>query len=96
MEKFIYIPGSGGRLFLITFLFDDRKVVSNDSGFVDALKRFDKTRGIKSIKWLSGDKWVRATKREIRQWFSYDTETDLFLDNHYYFTTTKRKNRRNE
>ena len=93
MEKFVYTFGSGGRLYMITFQFDNRRVICNDAGFKEALQRYDKTGGIKSVKWLSGDKWIRATKAEIRQWLSYDTETDLYLEEHYYFKTSNSRKR---
>lgn len=85
MEKFIHTFGSGGRLWLVTFQFNRNPVVCNDAGFKETLERYDRGGGIKSIKWLSADKWERASKQEIRQWLSYDTETDLYLEEHYYF-----------
>lgn len=85
MEKFIHTFDTGDRLWLVTFQFNRNPVVCNDAGFKETLERYDRGGGIKSIKWLSGDKWERASKQEIRQWFSYDTETDLYLESHYYF-----------
>lgn len=85
MEKFIHTFGTGDRLWLVTFQFNRNPVVCNNAGFKETLERYDRGGGIKSIKWLSGDKWERASKQEIRQWFSYDTETDLYLESHYYF-----------
>lgn len=93
MDKIIIEQTAGMWLFKITFQHSPTPVICNESGFKKTLERFDK--GIKSIKYLSGEKWLKMSKEKIRQHFSWDTETDLFLAQHYYFKCSPAKNRKN-
>lgn len=85
MDKIIIEQTAGMWLFKITFLNVTNPIICNDLGFKDALRRFDQNKGIKSVKYLSGDKWLKMSKEKVRHHFSWDTETDLFLAQHYYF-----------
>lgn len=91
MDKIIIEQTAGMLLFKITFLNVTNPVICNGAGFKDTLQRFDKNKGIRSIKYLSGEKWVKMSKDEIRCYFSWDTETNLFLTQHYYFQCSKTK-----
>ncbi len=77
------------RLFLITFLHkttDKKFITGQDVGFMKVLKEFDKT-GIESIKVFSPfkNRFERISKGQIRTFFSWCTEVDLYLEKHYYF-----------
>ena len=85
MDKIIIEQTAGMWLFKITFQNATNSIICNESGFKEALQRFDKNKGIKSIKYLSGEKWLKMSKERVRQHFSWDTETNLFLAQHYYF-----------
>lgn len=85
MNKIIIEQTAGMWLFKITFQHSPNPVICNEPGFKEVLERFDKNKGIKSIKYLSGEKWLKMSKEKIRQHFSWDTETNLFLAQHYYF-----------
>lgn len=91
MDKIIIEQTAGMWLFKITYLNVTNPVICNEAGFKEALQRFDKNKGIRSVKYLSGEKWVRMSKEEIRRHFSWDTETNLFLAQHYYFQCSKTK-----
>lgn len=91
MDKIIIEQTAGMWLFKITFLNVTNPVICNEAGFKEALQRFDKNKGIRSVKYLSGEKWVKMSKEEIRRHFSWDTETNLFLAQHYYFQCSKTK-----
>lgn len=92
MDKIIIEQTAGMWLFKITFQHSPTPVICNESGFKETLERFDK--GIKSIKYLSGERWLKMSREKVRQHFSWDTVTNLFLAQHYYFKclpTRKRK-----
>lgn len=94
MDKIIIEQTAGMWLFKITFQDATNPVICNESGFKEALQRFDKNKGIKSIKYLSGEKWFKMSKEKVRQHFSWDTETSLFLTQHYYFKCSPTKKHR--
>lgn len=94
MDKIIIEQTAGMWLFRITFHNVTNAVICNESGFKKALQRFDKNKSIESIKYLSGEKWLKMSKEKIRQHFSWDTETDLFLAQHYYFKCLPTKKRK--
>lgn len=94
MDKIIIEQTAGMWLFRITFHYVTNAVICNESGFKEALQRFDKNKSIESIKYLSGEKWLKMSKEKIRQHFSWDTETDLFLAQHYYFKCLPTKKRK--
>lgn len=85
MDKIIIEQTAGMWLFKITFHNVTNPVICSESGFKEALERFDKHRGIKSVKYLSGEKWVKISKEKVCRHFSWNTETYLFLAQHYYF-----------
>ena len=85
MDKIIIEQTPGMRLFRITFQQVTNAVICDESGFKEALQHFDQNKGIKSVKYLSGEKWLKMSKERVRQHFSWDTETNLFLAQHYYF-----------
>lgn len=94
MDKIIIEQTAGMWLFRIKFHNVTNAVICNESGFKETLERFDKNKSIESIKYLSEEKWLKMSKEKIRQHFSWDTETYLFLAQHYYFKclpTRKRK-----
>ncbi|MCD8252729.1 MAG: hypothetical protein LUD40_12390 [Phocaeicola dorei] len=94
MDKIIIEQTPGMLLFKITFQDARYPVICSESGFKEALERFDKHKGIKSVKYLSGEKWVKISKEKVRQHFSWDTEANLFLAQHYYFKCTPIKKRK--
>lgn len=94
MDKIIIEQTAGMWLFKITFHDVTNPVICSESGFKEALERFDKHKGIKSVKYLSGEKWVKISKEKVRRHFSWDTETNLFLAQHYYFKCTPIKRRK--
>lgn len=94
MDKIIIEQTAGMWLFRITFQHETNPVICSEAGFKEALQRFDKNKGIKSIKYLSGEKWVRMSKLRIRQHFSWDTETNLYLAQHCYFKCSLTKKRK--
>lgn len=93
MEKIIIEQTAGTWLFLISFHHNKTPVICNEAGFKEAIERFDNPKGIKSVKYLSGEKWKRMSINEVRQHFSWDTETDIFLSQHYYFQCSRTKKR---
>lgn len=94
MDKIIIEQTAGTWLFKITFLHSQNPVICNEAGFREALQSFDKNKGIKSIKYLSREKWIKMSKQSVRQHFSWDTETDLYLAQHYYFLCSQTKKRK--
>lgn len=94
MDKIIIEQTAGMWLFRITFHYVTNAVICSESGFKEALQCFDKNKSIESIKYLSGEKWLKMSKEKIRQHFSWDTETDLFLAQHYYFKCLPTKKRK--
>lgn len=93
MDKIVIEQTVGMWLFRISFHHREESVICNEAGFKEAIERFDTPKGIKSVKYLSGEKWIRMSKSEIRRHFSWDTETDLFLAQHYYFKCSRTKKR---
>lgn len=94
MDKIIIEQTAVMWLFRITFQHETNPVICNEAGFKEALQRFDKNKGIKSIKYLSGEKWLKMSKERILRHFSWDTETSLFLAQHYYFKCSSTKKRK--
>lgn len=94
MDKIIIEQTAGIWLFRITFKDSMNSVVCSESAFKEALERFGRNKSIKSVKYLSGEKWMKMSKEKVRQHFSWDTETDLFLAQHYYFKCSPTKKRK--
>lgn len=56
MDKIIIEQTAGMWLFRITFQHVTNAVICDESSFKEALQHFDQNKGIKSVKYLSGEK----------------------------------------
>ena len=73
--------------FLIKFKFQlSEQYIVQNTGLIEVLKQCDKN-GIEFIKVFdpSKCKFVRISKSEIVQNYSWETENYIYLQNHYYF-----------
>lgn len=74
--------------YLIKFKFQtpDNYFIIQESGIMDVLKKYDKN-GIEYIKQFepSKAKFIQISKKELLNRFSWNTETHLYLQKHYYF-----------
>ena len=89
MKNKAKIINTDERTFLVSFMWKitSNKFIVNKQGLIDVLKTQD-TNGIESIKEFSyaNNKFMRVSKKDILQLFSWDTENILYLEKHYYFT----------
>ena len=77
------------RTFLISFshrLSEGKFIFQDGKDFLNLLKQYD-SKGIEYIKEFNYAKnnFIKVSKKDILNRFSWDTETALFLQNHYYF-----------
>jgi len=77
------------RTYLVTFLFsgsDSKILCSGPNALMQAIEKYGE-RGIDSIKeWDNGKcKFMRASKQHILDCHSFDTESHIYLSNHYFF-----------
>ena len=73
--------------FLIKFRFQlSEQYIVQNTGLIEVLKQCDKN-GIEFIKVFdtSKCKFLRISKSEILQNYSWETENYIYLQNHYYF-----------
>ena len=77
------------RTFLITFQFkmsDKQFLFQKGADLVHILKNYD-TNGIDSIKVMTEkNTFKRISKKDFLNFFSWDTETFIYLSSHYYFS----------
>jgi hypothetical protein len=67
---------------------NDNLFICQDNGLIEAIKSDDKEhKGIEYIKEFDPGKgqFVKVSKESILNHFSWDTESYLYLQNHYYF-----------
>jgi hypothetical protein len=86
MKTLINVHGMD--LFLIEFRYKstDNKFIVSANQIADCLKTYD-AHGIKSIKRFDPSKntFKRVSRAEILNLVSFDTESVLYLENHYFF-----------
>ena len=74
--------------FLVEFMYQSvgGRFICQGVGLVECLTRYDKN-GVKSIKMFDPSKgtFKRVAKKDILQFFTWETEAYLYLTNHYYF-----------
>ena len=74
--------------FLVKFSFQSTngQFITQGAGLMDVLKEYDKN-GVKYIKLFDPVKYSfkSVSRAKILQLMSWDTETYLYLQNHYYF-----------
>lgn len=75
-------------LYLVEFHYQgtESKFIVSLNQIAECLKTCDKN-GVKSIKRFNPGKCVfqRVSRKDILMFLSYDTESVLYLENHYYF-----------
>lgn len=75
-------------LYLVEFRYQgtESKFIVSLNQIADCLKAHDKN-GLISIKRFNSEKCVfqRVSRKDILMFLSHDTESILYLENHYYF-----------